>query len=820
MKTKKAANINTSDDTTNMIAKILFVLYLLTAFMPLLGAMDYDAPEWLYVSVLNIISLVFIYKNKETFTPFAFPKHVQQYFLLFIGFFVVGCLSMLTAINVSESLVHLARLATILVALYCLYVFVKQNPTSFFEFMCRIATLIVIYFSWRSIRYFIGNASSPRISEFVIAFPHNFSNANIYTAFLIVQLPFVMYAFVYFKKVWKYLAGVAIFMAILALLFSGSRTAALSLAIILFALLAFIIYGIVKHKATIKKEVIIVALMPIVSTILVLNVNRVDKMSMNSLTTIFQPQAIDFYEGDIAVERNTSNAKDLLPNAINLDNSKGSDSGRFSLWNLAFTNFKENPFLGVGYGNYKAVAKKQHLINHISSKGSYANPRRAHSDFLEKLAETGIIGFLLYVSLFIFPLWLFFKLMRKEKSFLKQFLFFTIFLSALAYTFDALLNFPLERAPIQLYFLLAVIFILTFTQTEAPKEASSSKRSMLLFGIIFLTSFASVASNYLVLKSYQLQRTMRQDLSGKTLFTNQKLNNSYESIKKQWSNYPQLSYVGTVNNVYLANYAIKAKKYDEALEILNKSQNYNKDAFLVKAFKAEIYYHVYHNLDSATYYSEAIFDNYPSFKTNYRLLKGIYNKQNDTVNLARVMNRYTKLNWVDVHEWKVKANTIYNRTKNSELMLKVLDTGLTYNTNSNILLKAKKEVLDKLKFKSYLSNEEVKAKHQIAFTFFRQQKYEDAKGVFQEILKTNPKDYLSVQNIGIIDLVQKNYEKAIKNLSVVITADAFSDGKAEYSRGYCYEQLGQMDKARADYTVSRAKKYPQAMSLPETKYNK
>ena len=514
MKTKKAANTSTGEDSNIIIAKILFVLYLLTGFMPLLGAMDYDAPEWLYVSVLNIISLIFIYKNKDEFKAFVFPKHVKQYFLLFVGFFAVGCLSMITAINVSESLVHLARLIAIIIALYCLYVFVKQNPVSFFEFTCRIATLIIIYFSWRSIRYFLGNSSSPRTFEFVVAFPHNFSNANIYTAFLIVQLPFVLYAFLYFKKIWKYIAGVAIFAAVLALFFSGSRTAVLSLIIVLVSLIGFIIYGIVKHTINLKKEVIILALIPIVTTLLVLNVNRVDKMSMNSFSNVFQPKTIDFYSGEIAVARNTNNVKELVPSLANINTDKGSDSGRFSLWNLAFTNFKENPILGVGYGNYKAVAKKEHYVNLINSKGNFKNPRRAHSDFLEKLAETGIVGFLLYLSLFVFPLLLFFKLIRKEKDFSKQLLFFTIFLAALAYTFDALLNFPLERAPIQLYFLLAVVFILTFTQQETTNEESGgSKRSVILFGVLFFMSFASIASNYLVLRSYQLQRTMREDLS-------------------------------------------------------------------------------------------------------------------------------------------------------------------------------------------------------------------------------------------------------------------------------------------------------------------
>lgn len=112
----------------------------------------------------------------------------------------------------------------------------------------------------------------------------------------------------------------------------------------------------------------------------------------------------------------------------------------------------------------------------------------------------------------------------------------------------------------------------------------------------------------------------------------------------------------------------------------------------------------------------------------------------------------------------------------------------------------------------------VKAKHQEAFDYFATQEYDKPKAIFKEILKTNPKDYLSVQNIGIIDLVQRNYEEAIKSLTVVIKVNLFTDGKSEYSRGYCYEQLGELEKAKKDYRKSRAKNSSQEMSLPVSKY--
>jgi O-antigen ligase len=680
----------------------------------------------------------------------------------------------------------------------------------------------VSFFGWRAISYFFEHSDMIRSLEFVNGLRSGFSSINIYTAFLVIQLPLLIYGFLYFTKIWKYASGVAALIGIIALLFVGSRTAMLSLSFIFLSSLGFLLFGIIKKKDTvrIKKETIILAITPLLAFFLVLNVNRVDKDSMNTLSNILNPKNLDFYKGRSLAKNTVSTNDKMMPTNITVKKKSNLSSGRFSLWALAFRNFKKNPLLGVGYGNYKAVGKREHYQNFSNNKGAFANPRRAHNDFLEKLAETGVVGFLLYVALFVMPLLWFIGLMRREKEYEIKWMYFAIFLVSAAYTFDALLNFPLERPPVQFYFILMVSFIIAFARKEKKKEASvqNKKLTYAAFGALFLFSLASTASNYAILSAYQLQRNLRTDLMGKTLFTDQKLQNNFENVKKQWSNYPQLSYVGTVNNVFLANYAIKAKKYDEALEILNESKSYNVDALLVKAFKAEIYLNAKDNIDSAKHYSEQVFDIYPAFKTNYYMLKKIYAKQRDTASLIRAMHRYSKYNPRDLSEWQTKANTIYEFTKDSDLMLKVLDTGIAYNTYSEKLIDAKKEVLGKLKFKSFLSKKEVKAKHQEAYDFFAKQQYGKARIVFEEILKTNPRDFLSIQNIGIIDLVKKNYEASIKNLSRVIKAGAFKDGKAEYSRGYCYEQLGQLEKSKEDYRASRAKKYPQAMALSPSKY--
>ncbi|AXG69268.1 O-antigen ligase [Kordia sp. SMS9] len=805
-----------------IIAHVFLLLYMMSCFIPLLNAMDYDAPQWLYVSLLNIVALIFIVKNNHFFQAFQLQKTAKLYLGLLAGFFTVGCLSMITAINASESLVHLSRFVNIIVAFFCVYTFVRKNPKAFFVFACKVSIVLVGFYGWRAVNYFYGNAALMRSLEFVNGLRSGFSNVNIYTAFIAVQLPLLIYGFIHFTKIWKYTSLLAIILGMMALFLVGSRSAMVSLSFMFLCILGFLLFGIIKKKntASLKKETIILALTPLFVILMVVNVNKIEKGTMNSLDDMLNPKNIDFYKGKTIAENSAVKEGKIANNTITIQKKSNLSSGRFSLWALAIRNFKKSPILGVGYGNYKAVGKREHYQNFNNNKGAFANPRRAHNDFLEKLAETGIVGFLLYVSLFVFPLLWFFKLMRTETSYEMQWVYFAIFLVAASYTFDALLNFPLERPPIQFYFIFTVSLLIAFTRSKKSDQPATSNKKLpyALFGILFLFSVVSTASNYAILSAYQLQRNLRTDLMGKTLFSDKKLKNSFESVKKQWTNYPQLSYVGTVNNVFLANYAIKAKQYDEALKILNESKSYNVDALLVKSFKAEIFLNVKDNLDSAQYYSEQVFDIFPAFKTNYYMLKKIYAKRKDTASLLNAMHRYSKYNPRDINEWETKANTMYEFYKDSDLMLKVLDTGIAYNTYSKKLVDAKKEVMGKLKFKSYLSSKEVKEKHQEAYDLFVKQQYAQARVIFEKILETNPRDFLSVQNIGIIDLINKDYEAAIKNLSRVIKARAFVDGKAEYSRGYCYEQLGQLEKAKEDYRASRKKKYPQAMSLPPSKY--
>lgn len=68
---------------------------------------------------------------------------------------------------------------------------------------------------------------------------------------------------------------------------------------------------------------------------------------------------------------------------------------RFKLWNLAINGFKEHPFIGIGWHQFYSKLSYQ-----VGSNRGF----ETHNVYLQLLCETGIIGFSIYISWFLFIL--------------------------------------------------------------------------------------------------------------------------------------------------------------------------------------------------------------------------------------------------------------------------------------------------------------------------------------------------------------------------------------------------------------------------------
>ncbi len=798
---------------TSLISKIILLLYLVVGLSPKVVEIEYEGFQWLYFSILNIASLAFIYSQKEVLNPFTIGKSAKHFFLIFFLFFIASLVSIFQATIVSESLVHIARLFNVIVATFVVFTLVKSNPKDFFEFVSKVCVVLLAYHSFVTLEHFLGNYKKPRTRELYESFLHFYGNINIFTASLVVKLPFALYLFLNIKnKFWKYFSLLIAFTAILSLYFSGSRTAMLSIVIIFIVAVVTRLFLFSQDKN--KKESIInlicLLLLPIFSLLLMLNVNRLDKNKMNSISSAGVFVFNDYKKLDRFIAKNP----EIDKTTVNIDNIEESfatklfkASGRSSIWTSAINIFKEKPILGIGYGNYKVYPHKNYFLNKKSVKGKFSKPIRVHNDYFEKFVETGVIGGLLYMLVFVLVIRLGFIQLKKENKEVALFLL----LSGLAYSIDAFFNFPLERVPVQLFFVLVAGFILALNHSVKEEE---SKIASFLFVPIILLSIISVFSNYLVFKAYSINTAIKNE---KVLKKRGDYSFTYSEMNSLIKDYPVLDQDGIKMKYYLATYAAKDKKYNTALQILTKETNPKSHDFLMKKQKGEIFLKGLKQLDSAEYYFKEVFNIYPSYKFNYTMLKNIYKGTKDTLKLEKLMNKYTSLNYVDDLEWINKTDYYYKKNKDLNAAIKTLDSGLFYRKTLS-LVEAKQQFKKHKNVDNYINKEATKKLYDEVIAFYNKGKFNEAKTLLLKMLKNNPNDHFAVLYIGIMELSLKNYESSVKYLTESIDKNIFKDGKAEYCRALSYEKLGQKEKAKVDYRAARAKKFPQAMSLPESKY--
>lgn len=186
------------------------------------------------------------------------------------------------------------------------------------------------------------------------------------------------------------------------------------------------------HKKTIKNLMefilIFIALLltakrgPILFCIISLLVCYIvyNKTSIKSIIKFFSIIIIIFLA--VMVIKDISIFKDVVERFTNF----GADitGGRKPLYDLAYNMFTKNEIIGNGWGSYKYFANES-IIGSIYGGNSFMY---AHNVYLQVLAETGIIGLIMYLFFILFCLITNIKLIKNEFGLNKNLLTFSLFI--------------------------------------------------------------------------------------------------------------------------------------------------------------------------------------------------------------------------------------------------------------------------------------------------------------------------------------------------------------------------------------------------------
>lgn len=343
-----------------------FVLYSLVAFivLPTLSPQETASPPLYYV-----IPLIF----PAIFTFLSNRKYKTDRSIIFLMLFCIIAFLASILSNYNTSVTNVFKL--------CIYTFIYVVFTSFsfsvsdfrkvvFSYVfisCLIAVLIILSYIYgyphTESNYFLGRYS--------IGITGLYKNPNYLTAFINVAFFLVLYYILNsdssLRKRFLLIAIIALF--IVSEYLSGTRAALLTAGII-----TVLCMFISKHNGARKRVLFIVLLI-----FIVLLLYHEDIIAL-----------IDYFVGkrDIADDR-----------------------GREIAWNIAFSIIEDNPFLGNGPGcwsNFAQVGGIDYL----------------HNIYLEIILDTGIIGFLVFICIYLFHVYI---VPKTDLSFVLVFMFATSF---------------------------------------------------------------------------------------------------------------------------------------------------------------------------------------------------------------------------------------------------------------------------------------------------------------------------------------------------------------------------------------------------------
>jgi O-antigen ligase len=368
-------------------------------------------PRLILISICVAICLFLIAQSKQI----SLVK-IDSIILSYFGFVLFSCISSFWANTLSESIFENSKLIisffVFLISYYCF----KKDKDYFLNALIKLAILIVAI-EFLLVLYQLSFLKSFNKEELYQIYGAN-SHKNLLSSFLFINLFFLVLGIARMKKIWKYLSIICVILnlAIIALLQTKAVWIALVLSGVLIVLLIF--YQRIKWNFNLKWVIII--------AVIVISVFFV----------FIQPQIIKkglAYNEITAIESNNANKKEL-------------DNERLQLWDKTYYMIKQHPLLGVGMGNWQIHFPDATLKGMYRAEDLNYTFQRPHNDLLWIIAETGFIGFNLFL-IFIISLLAFLlkttKIMSTKKSNYLESLLCIIFI--IGFYTTAFFDFPKER---------------------------------------------------------------------------------------------------------------------------------------------------------------------------------------------------------------------------------------------------------------------------------------------------------------------------------------------------------------------------------------
>ena len=215
----------------SIISGILIICYLSIGFIPNLSAVDKIAPQWLFMTIMNGLSILFISFNRSYYSISISSTLKSSISITYICFIIWAFLSYFYAINPIEVVVNVTRQVNVLL----MYLFMGVFLYSFKQKIQFISWTIVIILGIEV--YAVIIEAQNMINSYGYVVPGDLkgvtANRNITAFSLAIKIPFALFLIHILKKnSFKIVLVALIFLTFLCLSMIQSRASFVGIGVI------------------------------------------------------------------------------------------------------------------------------------------------------------------------------------------------------------------------------------------------------------------------------------------------------------------------------------------------------------------------------------------------------------------------------------------------------------------------------------------------------------------------------------------------------------------------------------------------------------
>lgn len=520
------------------IDKIYLLLISIGILAPGMGAIDNNAIRWLFLSLISGFYILKLLLNNRDFIP-----KTKLTVLTIIGSFIFLFWSAYSAPNPTEGFISLYKLVVIVAVFFSSLNALKNIENSLFFLSTIFAYSLLIEGGYTIIDYF--NEEN---------FTGIANNRNISSSSIIIKLTFLIYIISKTsKKSLKNFYRMIELISIISIIILQSRLGLVSMILIYVMMFSYFTAS--------KKQLFVPALMILLS-ISVFNYGNLNTEIKNY-------------------------------NILNLTSDESANQ-RINFYSLALDLFSDKPITGHGLGSWKYESLKYK----DPTTRSVLVPYYTHNDFLQILAELGIVGLIIYL-LFISNVLMRLMIKLQDKDAKK-----ILIIAMIVFALNSLLNFPIHRSQEYIPFIIIAALLFSLSQNEGPYEG---KRTY-IFSLLLILLIPATTLAYYEHKSLIIQDTLLADYSSN--------NFSLEINELEKINYqiPNISANVVPISSYLSRYYINVNNYEKALNLLENSYKANKNDLMTNELLLKVFFFTNKN--------------YAAYKKAKELLFAYYNNEN------------------------------------------------------------------------------------------------------------------------------------------------------------------------------------------------